>query len=144
MFTELTVPKFDTELGVGGLSLGAPAPAGSEGPDRLLDLLPLVPYATRDLGPNSSVQAQLPIRVSAKAASTPIAITTTLSRPDGTTVQLDRASEATAAEYGKSSGKVYRVAMPRPLAPGAYRLAVDVSLGRTQISREVAFRIVPQ
>ena len=37
VFTELTVPKFDTELGVGGLSLGAPAPAGSEGPDRLRD-----------------------------------------------------------------------------------------------------------
>ena len=28
VFTELTVPRFDAELGVGGLSLGAPGPAG--------------------------------------------------------------------------------------------------------------------
>jgi VWFA-related protein len=145
VFTELTVPKFDTELGAGGLSLGALAPAaGSEGSDRLREVLPLVPYATRDFAPNAVVEAQLPLRVSPKAASGPVAITTTLSRPDGTTVQLDGANAVSAAEYAKPSGKVYRVAVPRPLAPGAYRLAVDVSLARARISREVAFRIVPQ
>jgi hypothetical protein len=77
-------------------------------------------------------------------ARSPIAVTTTLSRPDGTTVQLDRANAASAAEYAKPSGAVYRVAVPRPLVPGAYRLAVDVSLARAHVSREVAFRIVPR
>ena len=144
VFTELTVPRFDAELGVGGLSLGAPVPAGSDGSDRLRDVLPLVPYATRDFAPTAAIEAQLPIRVSSKMASSPIAVTTTLSRPDGTTIQLDRANAASAAEYAKPSGKVYRVAVPRRLAPGAYRLAVDVSLARAQVSREVAFRIVSQ
>ena len=145
VFTELTVPRFDTELGVGGLSLGGPpGRAGSEGADRLREVLPLVPYATRDFAPTAAVEAQLPIRVSSKIASSPIALTTTLSRPDGTTIHLDRGKAASAAEYATPSGKVYRVAVPRLLAPGAYRLAVDVSVARSQVSREVAFRIVPQ
>ena len=144
VFTELTIPRFDTELGVGGLSLGAPGPAGLDGSDRLRDVLPLVPYATREFAPTAAIDAQLPIHVSSKMASSPIAVTTTLLRPDGTTIQLDRANPVSAAEYAKPSGKVYRVAVPRHLAPGAYRLAVDVSLARAQVSREVAFRIVSQ
>ena len=37
--------------------------------------------------------------------------------------------------------KVHRVAVPKPLAPGAYRLVVDTSLGSNRIIREVAFRV---
>ena len=144
VFTEITVPRFDAELGVGGLSLGAPGPAGLAPSDRLRDVLPLVPYATRDFASTAAIDAQLPIRVSSTMASSSITVTTTLSRPDGTTIQLDRANAASADEYAKPSGKVYRVAVPRRLAPGAYRLAIDVSLTRAQISREVAFRIVSQ
>ena len=144
VFTELTVPKFDTELGVGGLSLGARTTAASESSDRLRGVLPLVPYATGDLRPNSPVEAQLPIRVSSKMAPNPIAIIATLSRPDGTTVQLDRVNTASAAEYAKPSGKVYRVAVPPPFAHGAYRLVVETSLARARITREIRFRIVPQ
>ena len=58
----------------------------------------------------------------------------------GTTVRLDR-TNAAAAEYAGRSGKVYRVALPKPLAPGAYRLVVETSLGSTQVSREVVFRV---
>jgi VWFA-related protein len=141
VFTELTVPKFDTDLGVGGLSLGGAAPAASGSVDRLRGMLPLVPLASHDLAPNSTIEAQLPIRVSAKAAaSKALTLSATLTRPDGTTVQLDRV-DADAAGYAKRSGKVYRVRIPQPLAPGAYRLVVDATLSRTQISREVAFRI---
>ena len=140
VFTELTVPKFDTELAVGGLALGAPAPGAAGDSDRLRDVLPLVPFASRDLAHDATVEAQLPIRVSSKAASNPLAIISTLARPDGTTVQLGRAT-ASAAEYARRSGKVYRVALPKPLAPGAYRLVIDTSLGSNQISREVAFRV---
>ncbi|MEO7134338.1 MAG: VWA domain-containing protein, partial [Vicinamibacterales bacterium] len=142
VFTELTVPKFDTDLAVGGLALGAPAPGASGGADRLRGVLPLVPFASHDLAPSSTVEAQLPIRVSPKATASSIAITATLARPDGTTVQLDRMN-ATATEYAKPSGKVYRVAIPKPLAPGAHRLVVDTSLGSNQISREIAFRVTP-
>ena len=98
VFTELTVPRFDAGLGVGGLSLGAsPGPAASESADRLREVLPLVPFATREFGSTAGVEAQLPIRVSSKMARSPIALTTTLSRPDGTTIQLDRANSASAA-----------------------------------------------
>jgi VWFA-related protein len=140
VFTELTVPKFDAELAVGGLALGAPAPGAAGDADRLRDVLPLVPFASQDLAPDATVEAQLPVRVSSKAASGPLAIISSLARPDGTTVQLDR-TNAAAAEYARPVGKVYRVAIPRPLAPGAYRLVVDTSFGSSRISREVAFRV---
>ena len=75
-------------------------------------------------------------RVSSKMASTAIALTATLSRPNGTNIQLDRANVASAAEYATQSGKVYRVSVPQPLAPGAYRLAImSRSLGRRSAAR---------
>ena len=105
--------------------LGAPVPAGSDGSDRLRDVLPLVPYATRDFAPTAAIEAQLPIRVSSKMASSPIAVTTTLSRPDGTTIQLDRANAASAAEYAKPSGKAAlggRVVAPQCLSQFAPKI----------------------
>ena len=140
VFTELMVPKFDSDLAVGGLALGAPVAGASGDGDRLRGVLPLVPFASHDVAPGSTVEAQLPIRISSKAASSPIAITATLVRPDGSTIQLDRTNTA-AAEYASRSGKVYRVAIPRLLTPGAYRLVVDTSLGTNRASRELAFRV---
>ena len=140
VFTELTVPKFDTELAVGGLSLGAPIADPSGTADRLRAVLPLVPFATRNLSATSTIEAQLPLRVSAKAASNPLAVVASLVRPDGTTVQLDRVN-ASAVEYAKPAGKVYRVRIPQRLIAGEYRLAVDVTLGRARAGREIAFGI---
>lgn len=54
MFTELTVPKFDGDLGVGGLSLGAPTAAISGNADRLRGALPLIPFATSELLPDAN------------------------------------------------------------------------------------------
>jgi hypothetical protein len=141
VFTEVDVPTFNGDLGVGGLSLGTATPAASDSADRLRGVLPLVPFASHDLAPGTTIEAQLPIRVSPKAAaSKPLTINTTLVRPDGSNVQLDRV-DADAAEYAKRSGSVYRVRVTPPLTPGAYRLAVETTLSGTHISREVAFRI---
>jgi len=139
VFTELDVPKFDADLAVGGLALGAPVPGAPGDGDRLRGILPLVPFAALEVAPGSAVEAQLPIRVSSKAASSPMVIVATLVRPDGTTVELDRMNTV-AAEYAKASGQVYRVAIPK-LGPGAYRLVVDTSLRTTQISRDIGFRV---
>jgi len=124
---------------VGGLALGAPVPGASGDGDRLRGILPLVPFASHEIAPGATVEAQLPIRVSSKAASTPMVIAATLVRPDGSTAQLDRTNTA-AAEYAKASGRVYRVAIPK-LGPGAYRLVVETSLRTNQISREIGFRV---
>jgi VWFA-related protein len=143
VFTELTVPKFDGGLGVGGLSLGAPTSATSGSSDRLRGVLPLVPFASGDLPPNVAVEAQLPIRVSSKSASNSLTIIATLTPPDGTRVQIDRV-DAAAADYAKPSGRVYRVGIPQPHRAGNYRLAVDTTLGGTQVGREIIFRIGPK
>ena len=139
VFTELDVPKFDADLAVGGLALGAPVPGAPGDGDRLRGILPLVPFASLEVAPGSAVEAQLPIRVSSKAASSPMVIVATLVRPDGATVELDRMNTV-AAEYAKASGQVYRVAIPK-LGPGAYRLVVDTSLRTSQISRDIGFRV---
>ncbi len=141
VFTELNVPKFATDLGVGGLSLGAPAEGSSSSADRLRGVLPLIPLATRELQSGSAIEGQLPIRVSPPAASNPLTITATLVRPDGVEQQLERVSPSDAA-YAAASGKVYRVRIPIGLSAGSYRLVVETTRGRARLSREVAFRIV--
>ena len=143
VFTEVSVPKFDAELGVGGLSLGAPSAIAVTATDRLRGVLLLVPLATNELAPGTAVAAQLPIRVSSKAGSNPLTITATLVRPDGTTLSLDR-TEAAGRDYASAAGKVYRVPLPQELTAGSYRVIVASTLGRTTVAREVAFSVLPR
>ncbi len=51
VFVDVSVPKFDTELGVGGLSLGAPSSIAITQADRLRGVLPLIPLATNEIAP---------------------------------------------------------------------------------------------
>ena len=141
VFTEVSVPKFDAELGVGGLSLGAPSAIAVTATDRLRGVLSLVPLATNELAPGTAVAAQLPIRVSSKAGSIPLTITATLVRADGTTLSLDR-TEAAGRDYASAAGKVYRVPLPEELTAGSYRVIVAITLGRTTVAREVAFSVL--
>ena len=142
VFTEVAVPLFDAELGVGGLSLGAPSAIAVTAADRLRGVLALIPLATNELAPRSAAAAQLPVKVSARAASTPLTIVTTIVSGDGTTVTLDR-TEAPGRDYTGAGGKVYRVALPTDLAAGTYRLVVDSKLGRTSTTRELTFVVLP-
>ena len=142
VFTEVEVPKFAADLGVGGLSLGAPAPDPSDGSDRLRGVLPLIPFATREVPFRSRMELQVPIRVSSKGASTPLTITTTLIGSDGGARPLDRRSGADAS-YAAASGHVYRVAIPPDLPPGSYRIVVETARAQTRINRELSFRIAP-
>jgi len=133
VFLEMTVPKFDGELGVGGLSLGAPSSIAVTQADRLRGVLTLIPLATSEFAPDTAAAAQLPIRVSSKAASNPLTIVATLVRPDGTAVELDRTG-VPGRDYASGAGKVYRVALPQPLDVGKYRVIVESTLGRTTVS----------
>jgi VWFA-related protein len=142
VFMDVLVPKFDAELGVGGLSLGAPSSIAVTDADRLRGVLPLVPLATNELAPGAAVAVQLPIRVSSKAASNPLTITATLVRADGTTVPLDRV-QAAGRDYASAAGKVYRVVLPQALTAGSYRVIVETMLGRTTVAREIAFSVLP-
>jgi VWFA-related protein len=143
VFVDVSVPKFDAQLGVGGLSLGAPSSIAVTGADRLRAVVALIPLATNELAPGSTVSAQLPIRVSSKAATTPLTITATLVRADGTSALLDR-TQAAGRDYAGAAGKVYRVALSQALTPGSYRLIVESTLGRTTVAREVAFSVLPR
>ena len=143
VFVDVSVPKFGTELGVGGLSFGAPSSSARTVVDRLRDVLPLIPMATNEIAPGTEVSAQLPIRVSSKAASNPLTITATLVRADGTTVPLHR-MQAAGRDYAGAAGKVYQVALPGALTAGNYRVTVESTLGRTTVARELAFSVLSQ
>ncbi len=143
VFVDVSVPKFDTELGVGGLSLGAPISIAITQADRLRGVLPLIPLARNEVAPGTAVAVQLPIRVSSKAASNPLTITAMLVRADGTTLPLDR-TQAAGREYASAGGKVYRVALPRALPTGNYRVTVECTLGRTTVARELALSVLSQ
>jgi len=141
VFMNVSVPKFDAELAVGGLSLGAPSALAVTEADRRRGVLALIPLATNEIAPGSAVAAQLPIRVSPKAASNPLTITATLLHAGGRTLLLDRTHGA-GRDYASAGGKVYRVALPDALAGGSYRVTVESTLGRTTVAREVAFSVL--
>ena len=142
VYLDVSVPKFDGNVGVGGLSLGAASAVAVTEADRLRGVLTLIPLATNDLAPGVPVEGQIPIRVDKKLASSPLTITSMLVREDGTTLPLDR-TEATGRDYAGAGGKVYRVALPATLAAGRYRLAVEISLGRTTVARDLGFSVLP-
>lgn len=141
VFTEVSVPRFDTGLGVGGLSLGAASPLAVTDADRLRGVLSLVPLATNEVAPGTPVDVQLPIKVSSKAAANPLTITTTLVRGDGTILPLDRLQPA-GGEYAAPAGKIYRVPLPPALPPGRHRVVVEATLGRTKIVRELELSVL--
>ena len=142
VYLDVSVPKFDGNVGVGGLSLGAASAVAVTEADRLRGVLALIPLATNELAPGVPVEGQIPIRVDKKLASSPLTITSMLVREDGTTLPLDR-TEAAGRDYAGAGGKVYRVALPATLAAGRYRLAVEVSLGRTTVARDLGFSVLP-
>ncbi len=143
VFVDVSVPKFDAELGVGGLSLGAPSSVAVTEADRLRGVLPLIPLATNEVALGTAFAAQLPIRVSSKAASRSLTITATLVRADGTTLPLNR-TQAAGRDYASAGGKVYRVALPQALSAGTYRVTVESTLGRTTVARALDFSVLPQ
>jgi hypothetical protein len=99
--------------------------------------------ATNELGPGTAVAAQLPIRVSSKAAAKTLTITATLVRPDGTTLLLDR-TQAVGRDYARAAGNVYRVGIPQTLTAASYRIIVESTLGSTTLAREIAFSVLPR
>lgn len=141
VFLDVAVPRFDAELGVGGLSLGAASSIAVTEADRLRGVLPLIPLASNELAPGGGVTAQLPIRVASKAAASSMTITATLYGPDGRPATLDR-RPANARAYAGEAGKVYQIALPPSLTAGRYRIVVESALGRTTVAREITFSVL--
>ena len=82
----------------------------------------------------ASLTAQLPIRVSSKAASNPLTITATLVRADGQTHTLDRTT-APGRDYSGAAGRIYRVNVPDTLVPGRHRIVIETTIGRSSVAR---------
>jgi hypothetical protein len=142
VFTETEVPKFDTDLALGGLAIVAPGTVPLANKERPSSVVELNPIATRDVPENAVAAAQLPIRVARKAATDSPSITATLVSAEGRTTELDHGPRA-AANYATPAGDVCRIAIPS-LAAGAYRLVVNATLGRARMTREMTFRVVGQ
>jgi VWFA-related protein len=142
VFTEVEVPEFDRPLALGGLSLSTTQPVPEASAGRLGGVLPHMPLAARDLVESQGVMAQIPIRTSKKAAAATLTIRSTLTGPDGKSIGIDDASRA-GAGFSGAAGQVYRVPLPPGLAPGEYRLAVQVTGGGQTAGRELVFRVGP-
>ena len=110
--------------------------------DRLRDVMSLIPLAANELTRGHQVSAQLPIRVSPKAADAPLTIVASLVRDAGSGTLLDR-TQTTGRDYAGAAGKIYRVALPVELEAGRYRLFVTTTFGQSRIERQLAFSISP-
>jgi VWFA-related protein len=140
VFTDVTVPKFDAPISAGGLSLGVPASLAAAGAERLAGVLPLLPVATREIARDESLDVQLPIRVAARRASGRVEAVVRLAGPDGAVQTLGSVTRP-AQDFASGAGDVLRVPLPRPLAPGQYRLTVDATIGSARVTRELAFTV---
>jgi VWFA-related protein len=140
VFTEVEVPEFDRPLALGGLSLSTTQPVPDASAERLGGVLPHMPLAARDLVESRGVMAQVPIRTSKKAADATLTIRSTITGPDGKSIDVDAASRQ-GAGFSGAAGEVYRLPLPPGLAPGEYRLAVHVTGGGQTAGRELVFSV---
>ncbi len=136
VFLHVDVPDFRRGLQPGGLVLGLPGIAGVAGADRIRDLLPMTPLATRQPPVGAPLILALPLRAS--GGSTPIDFTTTLTAPDGTARTVARESRP-AAEFSGPGGGVYTLPLTLDeVEVGPYMLKVEVARGRTTRERLLA------
>jgi VWFA-related protein len=140
VFTEVTVPKFTSDLALGGLSLGSPSLATARLAEPIAAVLPLVPLPGREFAVGTPLVAQLPVRATARSDGT-IAIAARLLRDSGAPIPL-QAPSASEVGFTGPSGGVYQVPLPSDLEAGSYRLVVDAAWGRDRATRELSFRIV--
>ncbi len=139
-FAYVDVPNFSRGLTVGGLALATPTRGGVS----RADLIPgeAVPIATHEVRPGMPLMATLALR-STVAGDTPISIVTTLERPDGSSVELDRTSRS-AADARRSAGIAYAVPVPTAtLEPGVFRIRAAVEHGEHTVMREIRLLVVP-
>jgi VWFA-related protein len=136
VFTEVAVPKFDRELSVGGLALGARG--GAANAEKIQSLLGIIPLPVRDVPTSLALIAALPIKVDAKLSAETVNFSVTLSGPDGRPGSTERTSMPAAA-YASGAGGIYNVAV-QGTAPGQYRLRIETALGtKKPIVRELSF-----
>lgn len=142
VFTEVTVPKFEGAVALGGLSIASPAiRMASVGLKDAANAPAISPLATRDIPPGIPLAAEVAVRTNTRALSSPLAITATLRTPDDSIIQLPT-TEREASAFAAPAGDIYRVDLPHDLAPGSYRVVVEAVSGRTRVTRELAFRVI--
>ena len=135
VFLHVDVPDFRRGLQPGGLVLGLTGNAVVAGADRIDDLLPMTPLATRQPPVGAPLILALPLR--AARGSADLVFTTTLTGPDGAARTLARESRP-AADFSGPGGGVY--SLPLTLGPepvGAYTLAVEIVRARTTVERRL-------
>ena len=140
VFAEVDVPKFNSAVALGGLSLASDAPVHAAREMPAGESALLTPIPSRELSSSTRVVAQLPIKVGSKKGSGTLAIRAALLQPDGGSVVLENISRP-AADHAGPAGQVYRVPLPPSLPPGAYRVAIEATLDRDRAARELSFRI---
>jgi hypothetical protein len=140
VFTEVTVPKFDGAVALGGLSIAVPTmPVTSVSGKDAANAPALTPLATRDIPLGIPIAVEVAIRADDRA--TPLVIAATLRTPEDTTIPLNT-TEREASTFAKAGGEIYRVDLPRNLTAGSYRAIVEATAGRTRVTRELAFRVI--
>jgi VWFA-related protein len=139
VFVEVDVPKFDGDLAAGGLSLGPPPSQRVARVDKLGGPLPIAPLPGIEPLTVANAVVQLPVRVGRRVAG-PVTIAATLVGPDGARREITTAALA-ASDFSDGDGGTFRVPLPPLSAPGRYRVVVEVSAGRSRLTRELPFAV---
>ena len=142
VFTDVDVPNFvHDRLAVSGLALGV-APLAVTTQTRLFsDVLPLLPSTIRDFRAGMTATAFLRITQGGSNPPAAVRVVSTI-RNENSGVDFDRASTIEPDSFGAARSADYRLELPiARLAPGQHLLAIEVSLGRSVVTRNARFTI---
>ncbi len=143
VFAEVQAPKFGGDVAAGGLFLGTRGSGGAIHAESLSKALPALPLALRELPHGLPLVAALPIKVATKRSNDALAIAAILTRPDGSTQELERVTRP-ASTFARDIGDVYMVALPAGAAAGQYRVRIEAALpNKKPVIRELSFDLLP-
>ena len=144
VFSDVEVPDYSRQrLSMSGVLLGGSEPDVPTVPrDVIADLTTsLVPTLRREFRSDERITASVRIYQGGTRPLAPVRVIARLVRPDDTTA-VESIEVLDAARFEASRSAEYVFPLPlAPLAPGAYRLAIEAQLERTTARRDVVFAV---
>ena len=142
VFTDVEVPNFAKDpLSLSGLVVSVAPPAVTAQARLLSDVVPVLPSTMRDFRAGMTATAFL--RLTQGGSNPPAAVRVAATvRDERNGIDFERTTtlEASAFDAGRSAD--YRLELPvATLTPGPHLLTIEVSLGRSVVTRDVRFTI---
>jgi hypothetical protein len=142
VFTDVEVANFAKEpLSASGLVMSIAPPALTAQAALLSDVLPVLPSTMRDFRPGTTASAFLRLTQGGSSPPTAVRIAATI-RNETNGVDVERTTTVDASSFDARRSADYLLKLPLDtLARGPHLLTIEMSLGKTVVTRDARFTI---